>query len=322
MKQLHQPLVTFIVYISRDNLPVHMEGFLSSLVYLKNHNEVQIILINGSSNDAIVDVIKSYDQQLHIFYFKLTNDLGPAYAYNLAMPYVKGTYCHFISPTYTIEPFYLDYVQKTMANNSLNPDLMLLYNAHSLNNYELKNLTYKGLSKELILGLNTNLKHYLINVDFLKQTDVSFNELMFRQFGIVAALILDAHLISYLPTNLISCRFKPVSNYNVYDILYQSYDILSFLNERGVYEKYQAEWDYVLIVNVYYVFLKALAQSNDIDLSSRTSIKDHAVTLSSAINSIRNITNKLRINIQQNPYLQAHSKSVFELYNKILKVIK
>ncbi len=326
-KTKSQILVTFIVYVSRDHMPVHMEGFLSSLVYLKKHQEsqqdIQVILVNANSNPSILDVIKSYEKEFKLIYFKVTNDLGPTYAYNLAMPYIQGKYCHFISPTYTVEPFYLDYLNKTIVNSPVNPDLILLYNSRSLNNYELKNLSYKGMSKELILGLYTNLKYYVINTEFLKQSNVYFKEFSFRTFDFIANLLIESNLLAYIPTQLIESRFKPINTFNAYDILYQTYDILVLLNEKGVYEKYKHEWDYLLISNVYSVFLGVLCRSVDIDLDSKSSIKENAQLLNPALVSIKNLTMKLGINIHDNPYLNANNnKSVFDTYNKIVKVVK
>lgn len=321
-KKETNPLVTFVIYISRFNLPTHIDGFLSSLAYLKEKNEIQIIFVNASDDDEITSVINSYSNDFKIFYFKISSDLGQSYAYNLALPYIEGKYCHFVPPTYIIEPTYFDNIKKTDSTNAVSPDLIIHYNPHSLNKYELKNLIYKGLSKDLILGLYCDLKYFVINSEFLFNSEIKFQDFAFHPFTFVINLITSANLVAYIPTQLINLRFKVSKNFNVYDILYQAYDVLSLLNKKGIYEKYANEWNYLLIIDIYLIFLKVLAYSYNIDLNSKTSIKSQSQILSTAISSIKNIDNKLKLNVENNVYVKENEKSIFDIYNKIMKVIK
>lgn len=98
------------------NRPNEIDELLHSFRNLNLHKNFEIVIVEDGSTKTSEDVIKRYQEQLHISYFTKANS-GPGDSRNYGMQHAKGNYFIILDSDCILPPDYLHIVTSFLKNN-------------------------------------------------------------------------------------------------------------------------------------------------------------------------------------------------------------
>ncbi len=98
------------------NRPNEIDELLHSFRNLNLHKNFEIVIVEDGSTKTSEDVIKRYQEQLHISYFTKANS-GPGDSRNFGMQHAKGNYFIILDSDCILPPDYLHIVTSFLKNN-------------------------------------------------------------------------------------------------------------------------------------------------------------------------------------------------------------
>ncbi|WP_299220646.1 glycosyltransferase [uncultured Aquimarina sp.] len=108
--------VSFSFIIPVFNRPNEIEELLNSMILLDYDKSYEIVIIEDGSSETSEDVIKKYDNKLHISYYKKPNT-GPGDSRNYGMGKAKGNYFLILDSDVLLPSDYLSKVENFLSIN-------------------------------------------------------------------------------------------------------------------------------------------------------------------------------------------------------------
>ncbi|WP_298541024.1 glycosyltransferase [uncultured Aquimarina sp.] len=108
--------VSFSFVIPVFNRPNEIEELLNSMILLDYEKSYEIVIIEDGSSETAEDVIKKYDDKLHISYYKKPNT-GPGDSRNYGMDKAKGNYFLILDSDVLLPSDYLNKVEDFLSIN-------------------------------------------------------------------------------------------------------------------------------------------------------------------------------------------------------------
>ncbi|WP_299248268.1 glycosyltransferase [uncultured Aquimarina sp.] len=108
--------VSFSFVIPVFNRPNEIEELLNSMILLDYEKSYEIVIVEDGSSETAEDVIKKYDDKLHISYYKKPNT-GPGDSRNYGMDKAKGNYFLILDSDVLLPSDYLNKVEDFLSIN-------------------------------------------------------------------------------------------------------------------------------------------------------------------------------------------------------------
>ena len=106
----------FSIIIPVYNRPLEVDELLESLIEQSYRKNYEVIVIEDGSDQTSEDVVKKYQEQLQLHYYKKDNS-GPGLSRNFGMQKASGNYFIIIDSDCILPKHYLEAVSSALAKN-------------------------------------------------------------------------------------------------------------------------------------------------------------------------------------------------------------
>lgn len=221
------------IIIPMFNSKVTLDECLNSIVNQSIFNDLEVIIVDDASTDNSCELAEQYEQSYpdNILLIKLTENVGPGAARNIALTYASGKYIGFVDSDDAIAPtMYEELFDKAIQNDadfvdsgfySQQTDSAILYTSDELAG----NLDDKKRSELLIHGGYTVTK--IFKHDFLNRYSIRFREVyVLEDFDFLAEIIARANRVSNVKKIFYIYRDRQ-------DSLSKTVNLISYVNNHS-----------------------------------------------------------------------------------------
>ena len=318
------PKVSIIVPVY--NVENYIEKCLETLVN-QTLKDIEILVVNDGSTDKSIDIINKYKEKYpeKIIYLEKENG-GLSDARNFAIPYAKGEYIAFLdSDDYVETNIYEKMYELAKRENSDMVECDFYWKYPDKKKEDIGEI-YSN-KKEMIEKVRVVAWNKLIKREILEKTKILFPKgYRYEDVEFTYKLIPYLEKVSFLKMagiyyiqreNSIS-NSQNMKNKEIFDVLE---NVLKFYKEKGLYEKYKEELEYIY---VRYAFCSSFLRIIKIEDEE---IREKLLKL-----TWENVNNKFpkwkknnilkRNNSKKDKYLKSISKLTYKMYSKILRKMK
>lgn len=276
--QNNNPTISVIIPVY--NTQLYIKECLDSIVS-QSFNNIEIIIVNDGSSDNSLSIIQEYlDKEISLKILNYNENMGVAYARNLAIKQAKGQYLYIMDSDGFLELNAFELIYPKAIDNDLDLiffDGSLIFEEETVNDIYPEDYVEKFIKKKDYSNITTGLelfinlvknKEYLTNIHlFLIKRDFFLeNNLWFEQ-GIVHvdnyytfSCLVDATRVSHITKTLYNKRLLNDSMTNVPQGFYNVYSY--FINYQAMLKKYYSlevnEKDKAVLFNVIEDVLKRM----------------------------------------------------------------
>lgn len=318
------PKVSVIVPVY--NVEQYIKKCLNSLVE-QTLDDLEIIIVNDGSKDNSKEIIEKFIEKYpsKIVYLEKKNG-GLSDARNYGLPYAKGEYVAFLdSDDYVEKNMYKDMYELAKKENS---DMVEcdFYWEYSYKVKEDKGAMYNG-KKEMIEKVRVVAWNKLIKKEILEKSQVKFPKgLRYEDVEFTYKLIPYIEKVSFIKKPLVHYVQRENSIVNsqnertkeIFDVLEH---VISYYKEKGFYDLYKDELEYVYARLVFCSSLLRMVKIQDKDVRHKLLQENWNKINENFPNWKKNKILKSNNNIK-NLYLKSLNKFTYPIYCFIFKLVE
>lgn len=253
------PKVSVVVpiYNVEEYLPKCIESLINQTL-----SDIEIILVNDGTPDNSQDIIDKYKKKDKRIVSIIKENGGQGSARNLGVTKARGEYISFIDSDDWVEDNMLEFMYNEAKINDL--DIVICGYKNIYKNYDEECFISKEIMEDTLNNKNTKIFNTISSCckiykrEFLINSEVTFKEdkIWYEDLPYCIKVLSLTDKIGFVNKTLYNYYFRENSTMNNskvlknLDLLIMFDDVISFMKDKNMYDKYYSEIEYLAIDHI------------------------------------------------------------------------